>query len=103
MQESKRTPTAPAAETEFLRHRRALFGVGGRGQWMVVRQIPPPEVFADLQPVPHAQMPAQGLAFKTAFEADNMIALHRSPDRDRRHSDCFRLDGFSQLADGLLH
>jgi hypothetical protein len=32
----------------------------------------------------HAQMPAQRLAAKPAFEADDMVVLHRSPDRDRR-------------------
>src|SRR5438309_9641541 len=70
---------------------------------MVLRQIPTLEVFANLQSVPHAQMPAQGLAFKATLEADDMIALHRSPDRHRRHSHCFRLDGLSELVDGLLH
>jgi hypothetical protein len=70
---------------------------------MVIRQIPTPEIFADLQSVPHADVPAQGLASKAALEADDMIALHRSPDRHRRHSHCFRLDGLSELVDGLLH
>jgi len=32
----------------------------------------------------HAQMPAQHLAAKPAFEADDLLGLHRSPDRDRR-------------------
>ena len=32
----------------------------------------------------HAQMPAQYLAAKPAFEAHDMVGLHRSPDRHRR-------------------
>ena len=30
-------------------------------------------------------MPAEHLAEKPAFEADDTVALHRSPDRDSRH------------------
>jgi hypothetical protein len=37
---------------------------------MVIRQIPAPEIFVDLQSVPHAQMAAQGLAFKTTIAAN---------------------------------
>jgi hypothetical protein len=32
----------------------------------------------------HAQMPSQRLAAKPAFEAHDMVGLHRSPDRDSR-------------------
>ena len=32
----------------------------------------------------HAEMPEQHQAAKPAFEADDMLVLHRSPDRNRR-------------------
>jgi hypothetical protein len=34
--------------------------------------------------VPHPEVAAQGLAAKPAFETDDMVLLHGSPDRDSR-------------------
>jgi hypothetical protein len=37
-----------------------------------------------------ADMPSEHLAEKPALEADDMVVLHRSPDRDSRHQRCRR-------------
>ena len=53
----------------------------------------------------HAQMPAQHLAAISAFEANDMIALHRSPDWDRRlqrsRHRCRR--ALAEAAEGAMH
>src|SRR5215831_1610219 len=55
-------PASFAAEAEFFRHCRALFGVGGSGERMVARQIPPSQIIGDLQTVSRPEMPAQRLS-----------------------------------------
>lgn len=51
---------------------------------MIRRQFPAAAVRRRFEPMRHAQMPAQHLAAKPTFEANDMVALHRSLDRDRR-------------------
>jgi hypothetical protein len=36
----------------------------------------------------HSEVAAQGLGAKPAFKTDDMILLHRTPDRDRRCQPC---------------
>jgi hypothetical protein len=48
------------------------------------RQIPPGPISGDLEPVLHPQMAAQRLPAKSTLEADDILGLHRSPDRHRR-------------------
>lgn len=52
---------------------------------MTGREFPAETIGGDLKPVLHPQMAAQGLAAKPTFEADDMVMLHRPPDRHRRH------------------
>jgi hypothetical protein len=51
---------------------------------VISRQLPAGEICRRFQPMSVAEMPAQHQATKPAFEADNMLVLHRSPDRNRR-------------------
>src|SRR5271169_4004808 len=100
---SRARPATLAAEPELFGHRRTLFRVGWGGQRMVARQLPAPQIFANLKCVPHGQVAAQGLAFEPTLEANHLVALYRSPDRYGRRASRFRLDRFPKLADGLLH
>ena len=52
---------------------------------MIGRQFPARPVCGDLEPVPHPEVTPKGQAPKPAFQTDDMILLHRTPDRDRRH------------------
>jgi len=70
---------------------------------MVARQVPAPEIFANLQSMAHAEVPAQGLTLEPTLEANHLVALHRSPDRHRRCPCRFRLDRLPELADRLLY
>jgi hypothetical protein len=51
---------------------------------MIRSQIPAGAMDVDAEPVLHAQMPAQDLGAKPAFETHDVIGLHRSPDRHCR-------------------
>jgi len=51
---------------------------------MVRRQIPASPIIRDAKPMLHLQMAAQDFAAEATFEADDIIALHRSADRHRR-------------------
>ena len=70
---------------------------------MVARQIPTPQIFGDLEAMPHAKVPAEGLPAKPALQTNDMVALHRSPDWHRGGSSRLRWDRFSELTDRLLH
>ena len=48
---------------------------------MIAWQVPAPQIFGNLQPMPGAEMTAQGLAPKAAFEADDIISANRLPFR----------------------
>lgn len=51
---------------------------------MVRRQIPASPIVRDAEPMLHLQMAAQDFAAEATFEADDIVALHRSADRHRR-------------------
>jgi hypothetical protein len=70
---------------------------------MVARQIPTPQIFGNLEAMPHAEVPAQSLAAKSALETDDMVALHRSPDWHCGCSSGLRWGRLSELSDRLLH
>src|SRR6516162_6870581 len=70
---------------------------------MVARQVPAPQIFANLQSMPHTEVPAQGLTLEPTLETNNSVALYRSSDRHGRRPSWFRLDRLPKLADRLLH
>ena len=70
---------------------------------MVVRQVPAPQIFANLQSVSHGEVTAQGLTPEPAFEADDLVALNRSSYRYRGRPHWLRLNRLPELADRLLH
>src|SRR5204863_2474139 len=68
---------AAAAEAQLLGQRRALLGIGRRGQRVVDRQAPTLQILLAAQPMARAQMPAQHLALPATIETDDGVALHR--------------------------
>jgi hypothetical protein len=51
---------------------------------MIRRQFPARSIRGDLEAMLHPEVAAQDLRAKPTFETDDMIPLHRAPDRDRR-------------------
>lgn len=51
---------------------------------MIGCQLPAHAVRGDVEPVPDPEVTTQRRAAKPAFETDDMVSLHRAPDRDRR-------------------
>ena len=51
---------------------------------MIRRQFPARPIRCNIETVSQPKMAAQGLGAKPTFETDDMILLHRAPDRDRR-------------------
>jgi len=90
------------AKIKLLRHCRTLFGIDWCGQQMIARQFPAAQIFGDLHSVPGSQMPPQCLAPETAFQADDMIMLHRSLDRDCRRARCRRLRWHPQMTKRVI-
>lgn len=90
------------AETKLLRHCRTLFGIDWCGQQMIARQFPAAQILGDLHSVPGSKMPPQRLAPKTAFQADDVIMLHRSLDRDCRRARRRRLGWHSQMTNRVI-
>jgi hypothetical protein len=76
-------PRSP--EAELLCHRRTPLRIGRCGQRMICHQFPVGAIRRRFEPMSVAEMPAQHQATKPAFEADDMVVLHRSPNRDCRH------------------
>src|SRR5262249_40880252 len=73
-----------ATEADLLCEGRAPLRVGRRRQHMLRRQFPAGAVLRGFKSMSNAEMPAEHLAAKPAFKANNIVALHRSPDRDSR-------------------
>ena len=48
-------------------------------------------------------MPAQHLAAKPAFEANDMVVLHRAPDRDRRFQRDRCRRALAEAAEGTMY
>ena len=73
-----------SSEADLLCQRRTSLRIGWRDDWVISRQLPAGAICRRFQPMSVAEMPAQHQAAKPAFEADDMLVLHRSPDRNRR-------------------
>jgi hypothetical protein len=73
-----------SSEAELLCHRRTPRRIGRCGQRMIRRQFPVGAIRRRFEPMSVAEMPAQHQATKPAFEADDMVVLHRPPNRDCR-------------------
>ena len=73
-----------SSEADLLCQRRTSLRIGWRDDLVISRQLPAGAICRRFQPMSVAEMPAQHQAAKPAFEADNMLVLHRSPDRNRR-------------------
>lgn len=76
---------ALAAEPKLFCHRRAACGIRRRRQCVICREPPADAIGGRFEPVCDPQMPAQGCRAKSAFETHDMVRLHRSTDRHRRH------------------
>jgi hypothetical protein len=51
---------------------------------VIRRQFPARPIGGDIEVVPKPQVAPNGYAAKSTFETDDMILLHRAPDRHRR-------------------
>jgi hypothetical protein len=69
---------------------------------MIAGQLPPPQIFGDLQPVSRSKVAPQGLAAKTALETDDMVAPDRVLDRHSRLPRRLGLDRRTEMADSSL-
>ena len=49
---------------------------------MIGWQLPADAILRGFKPMSDAEMPAEHLAAISALEANDMVVLHRSPDRD---------------------
>ena len=82
-------PRSPT-ETDPLCHRRTPLRISRRGDRVIRWQLPADAILRGFEPMSDADMPSEHLAEKPALEADDMVVLHRSPDRDSRHQRCRR-------------
>ena len=60
---------------------------------MISRQLPSSAIVHGFKSMSDVQMPAEHLAAVSAFEANDIVALYRSPNRDSRHRRCQRRHG----------
>jgi hypothetical protein len=82
-----------ATETDPLCHRRTPLRISRRGDRVISRQLPASAIVRGFKPMSDVQMPAEHLAAVSAFEANDIVALYRSPNRDSRHQRCRRRHG----------
>jgi hypothetical protein len=92
-----------ATKTDPLCQRRTPFRIGRRRDWVISWQLPPDAIPCGFEPVSDADMPAEHLAEKPALEADDMVALHRSPDRDSRQQRCRRGRALAKATERAMH
>ena len=92
-----------ATKTDPLCQRRTPFRIGRRGDWVISWQLPPDAILRGFKPVSDADMPAEHLAEKPALEADDTVALHRSPDRDSRQQRCRRGRALAKATERAMH
>ena len=91
------------AETELFCHRRAALGIRGCRQRMIRRQLPARPIRGNIEAVPQPKVAAQGLGAKPTFETDNMILLHRAPDRHRRLRPLLHWRGAPETGQCAMH
>jgi len=92
-----------ATKTDPLCQHRTPFRIGRRGDWVISWQLPPDAIPRGFEPVSDADMPAEHLAEKPALEADDTVALHRSPDRDSRQQRCRRGRALAKATERAMH
>ncbi|HWX86415.1 MAG TPA: hypothetical protein VNZ48_22675, partial [Xanthobacteraceae bacterium] len=68
-----------ATKTDPLCHRRTPLRIGRRGDRVIRWQLPADAIPRGFEAMSGADMPAEHLAQKPAFKADDMVVLHRSP------------------------
>jgi hypothetical protein len=73
-----------ATKTDLLCHCRTPLRIGRCSDRVIRWQPPADAIFRGFKPMSDAKMPAEHPAAISAFEADDMVVLHRSPDRDCR-------------------
>ena len=96
-----------ATQSRLFCHRRAALRIGRRRQRVIRRELPTDTIGRRFEPVCAPQMSAQGYRAKSAFEAHDMVWLHRSPDRHRRRRflrrQCGRCRIRAEAAQCLMH
>jgi len=73
-----------ATKTDLLCHCRTPLRIGRRSDQVIRWQPPADAILRGFKPMSDAEMPVEHPAAISAFEADDMLVLHRSPDRDCR-------------------
>jgi hypothetical protein len=92
-----------ATKTDPLCQRRTRFRIGRCGDWVISCQLPAGAILRGFKPVNDTDMPAEHLAEKPALEADDTVALHRSPDRDSRHQRCRCRRALAKATERAVH
>lgn len=72
------SPTATKAK--LFSQTGSAFRISGCGYWMLSGQFPASTILVDAQSMPGQEMPSEHLAAPAAFEANDVIAVNRSPD-----------------------
>jgi hypothetical protein len=94
-------------ESKLFCRRRAAFRIGRCCQRVIRRKPPADAISRRFEAVYDPQMPAQGYCAKSAFEAYDMVGLHRSPDRHCRRQFLRRQGGRCRIraesAQCLMH
>src|SRR5215831_18052285 len=75
------SPTT-ATEAKLFGQTGAPFRITGCGQWMVSGEFPATAILVDAQSMAGHEMPSEHLTAPAAFEANDIIGVDRSTDRD---------------------
>jgi hypothetical protein len=73
----------PIAETDLLGRRRTPLRIGRRGDPVIGGQFPAAAIDGDFEIMDDPQMPAEHLGVIPAFEANDVIPLYGTPNRNR--------------------
>jgi len=71
-----------ATKSDLFRQTGPPLRIAGRGHRMVTRQVPASTILVDGQSMAGIEVPSKHLAAPAAFQADDIIAMNGSPDRD---------------------
>jgi hypothetical protein len=74
-------PASGSTETKLQCQRGSALRIAGRCHWMVTGEVPASAILLHGQSMAGSEMPPEHLAAPPAFEANNVIAMNRSPDR----------------------
>jgi hypothetical protein len=78
-----RSPAPPAPpEADLFRQTRPLFRIAGRCDRMLTRQVPASTILVDAQSMAGREMAFEHLAAPATIEADDIITMNGSLDRD---------------------